>query len=89
MSYAAFFYRTFIEEILFRNSDYFVPCSAPLCERLLNKGFSSKKIGVIRIGVDTSLFKPLPVSLSEKEFIVTYAGALQNLARYWKFILMQ
>jgi glycosyltransferase involved in cell wall biosynthesis len=59
-------------------SDFFIPCSKPLGDRLLNRGIDQKIIEVIRNGVDTKLFKPKEHSLNDRNFVVTYAGAFQK-----------
>jgi glycosyltransferase involved in cell wall biosynthesis len=67
-----------LEEISNRNADFFITCSKPLGDRLLQRGIDRSRIEVIRNGVDIELFKPRDFSSNGKEFVVTYAGAFQK-----------
>ena len=67
-----------LEEVSNRNADFFITCSKPLEDRLLQRGIDRSVIKVIRNGVDTELFKPKDFSSNGREFVVTYAGAFQK-----------
>jgi glycosyltransferase involved in cell wall biosynthesis len=67
-----------LEEISNRNADFFITCSKPLGDRLLQRGIDRRRFEVIRNGVDTELFRPRKFSSNGKEFVVTYAGAFQK-----------
>ena len=76
--YLTYFENFITQEISVRNSDFFITCSKPLKDRLLNRGIRNSSIEVIRNGVDTELFKPRQVIPKGNEFVVTYAGAFQK-----------
>jgi len=67
-----------MSEVTIKYSDFFIACSEPLKHRLVRKGIDEDRIGVIRNGVDTELFKPKDISTDDDSFVVTYAGAFQK-----------
>lgn len=67
-----------LSELSIRNSDYFVTCSKPLLDRLLDNGILSSRATIVRNGVDTDLFKPKVFQPNSNKFVVTYAGAFQK-----------
>lgn len=77
-SYFSYLQGLLLEEISNRNADFFIACSQPLSDRLVERGIDPRKIEVIRNGVDTELFKPRKFPSNGKEFVVTYAGAFQK-----------
>jgi glycosyltransferase involved in cell wall biosynthesis len=77
-AYFKYFQGLILEEISNRKADFFVTCSKPLCDRLLQRGIDQSRIEVIYNGVDIELFKPRDFPSNGKEFVVTYAGAFQN-----------
>jgi glycosyltransferase involved in cell wall biosynthesis len=54
------------EELSVRHSDFFITCSKPLMDRLLQRGIDQHVVKVIRNGVDTELFKPRGFSSNGK-----------------------
>ncbi|GAB4315539.1 MAG: hypothetical protein Kow0019_15720 [Methanobacteriaceae archaeon] len=78
ITYFKIFQAKIMENIAFRESDYFITCSKPLKEFYQSKGISLDKIDVITNSVDTELFKPKKIKKYNKKFIVTYAGGFQK-----------
>jgi glycosyltransferase involved in cell wall biosynthesis len=76
--YFVYLQQFILEEASLKYSDFFITCSKPLKNRLLNRGVNQRLVEVIRNGVDINLFKPKSCSSNGKEFVVTYAGAFQK-----------
>jgi glycosyltransferase involved in cell wall biosynthesis len=77
-AYFSYLEEFLLQEMSIRRSDFFITCSEPLRDKLLNRGINGRTVGVIRNGVDTDLFKPKNIASAGNKFVVTYAGAFQK-----------
>ncbi len=77
-AYIQYFEQIIAQEVSIKYSDFFITCSKPLRERLLQRGIEKINVEVIRNGVNTDLFKPKDLTSDSNDFVVTYAGAFQK-----------
>jgi glycosyltransferase involved in cell wall biosynthesis len=76
--YFSYFEQVIAQEISIKYSDFFITCSKPLRDRLLQRGIGKSNVEVIRNGVNTKLFKPKVLTSDGNKFVVTYAGGFQK-----------
>lgn len=77
-AYFSYFEQVIAQEVSIKYSDFFITCSKPLRDKLLQRGIGKSNVEVIRNGVNTDLFKPKGITSDGNKFIVTYAGAFQK-----------